>query len=60
MATNDMVKTRVSCMVGIGGGFVKVPIREEFVNIPTPTSWIAFCKSPMKGTIEWLLMSGLQ
>ena len=55
-----MVKTRVACMVGIGGGFVKVPIREAFVNIPTPTSWISFCKSPMKGTIEWLLMAGLQ
>ena len=60
MATNDMVKTRVAFMVGIGGGFVKFPIKEVFLNIPTPTSWIAFCKSPMKGTIEWLLMSRLQ
>ena len=51
-----IVKTGAVSRVDIGGGIVKVPMREESLNIPTPTSWITTFEFFTKGTFEWILV----
>ena len=53
-----MEKTGAVWGVDVGGGILKIPMREESLNIPTPTSWITF-EFSTKGTFEWIPILGV-